>query len=87
MDKKLEERMEKEDCRRQSGGSKAGIYAGAVLLLIGVALMVMKGMSQEYIDADGILHERFFLLPLAALCFLGGLATLAVTGLRRLFGK
>ncbi|MGM9601163.1 MAG: DUF3955 domain-containing protein [Faecousia sp.] len=38
-------------------------------------------------DADGILHERFFLLPLAALCFLGGLATLAVTGLRRLFGK
>ena len=36
---------------------------GGSFLLIGVMLLVIKGMSVEYIDAEGILHENFFLIP------------------------
>lgn len=37
---------------------------GGVLFLIGVMLFIIKGLSVEYIDAQGILHENFFLIPL-----------------------
>ena len=46
---------------------------GAALLLIGIALLVMKGLSVEYVDADGILHENFFLLPCGFSCIFCGL--------------
>ena len=45
---------------------------GGSFLLIGVMLLVIKGMSVEYIDAEGILHENFFLIPTGFLCMFCG---------------
>jgi predicted permease len=36
----------------------------------------------EYIDPQGILHENFFLLPIAFLFLFGGFITFFVTGVR-----
>lgn len=60
---------------------------GGVLLLIGVMLLVIKGMSVEYIDAEGILHENFFLLPLGFLCIFCGLISFATVGIRAIIRK
>lgn len=46
---------------------------GAVLMAIGMELLVIKGLSVEYIDAQGILHENFFLIPAAWAFLLAGL--------------
>lgn len=55
---------------------------GGVLLLIGVMLLVIKGMSVEYVDAHGILHENFFLIPLGFLCIFCGLTSFVTVGIR-----
>ena len=55
---------------------------GGSLLLIGVILLVIKGMSVEYIDADGILHENFFLVPTGFLCIFCGLISFVTVGIR-----
>lgn len=60
---------------------------GAGLLLIGIALLVMKGLSVEYVDASGILHENFFLLPCAFVCIFCGLISWMVLGIRTVFYK
>lgn len=60
---------------------------GGVLLLIGVMLLVIKGMSVEYIDAEGILHENFFLLPLGFLCIFCGLISFVTVGTRAIISK
>ncbi len=38
--------------------------AGAVFFVLGIALLLLKGMTVEYVDDAGVLHENFFLLPL-----------------------
>ncbi len=43
-----------------------------VLLLMGILLLVIKGISVEYIDAQGFLHENFFLIPIGFMCLLVG---------------
>ncbi len=60
---------------------------GGVLLLIGMMLLVIKGLSVEYIDASGILHENFFLVPLGFLSIFCGLIVFLTTGIRFLFEK
>ena len=60
---------------------------GGILLLIGVMLLVIKGMSVEYIDAEGILHENFFLLPLGFLCIFCGLISFVTVGIRAIIRK
>ena len=37
---------------------------GSFLILIGIILLFVKGLSVEYIDAQGVLHENFFLVQL-----------------------
>ena len=41
------------------------ISIGAVLFLMGVGCLLIKSVSVEYIDAQGFLHENFFLIPIA----------------------
>lgn len=60
---------------------------GGVLLLIGVMLLVIKGMSVEYIDANGILHENFFLLPTGFLCIFCGLISFGTVGIREIISR
>lgn len=53
-------------------------YIGTAVLLCGVFCLIAKALSPEYLDAQGYLHENFFLLPIsfalllvAVLLFLG----------------
>ncbi|MDO4493028.1 MAG: DUF3955 domain-containing protein [Clostridia bacterium] len=57
---------------------------GGGLLFLGTLLIVLKGLSVEYIDAEGFLHENFFLLPLGFLCIFCGLTAFLAVGVRAL---
>ncbi|KIR03592.1 Transcriptional regulator, XRE family [Lachnospiraceae bacterium TWA4] len=37
---------------------------GLAFCILGIATILLKGMTVEYVDETGILHENFFLLPL-----------------------
>ena len=60
---------------------------GGALILIGIGLLVIKGLSVEYVDSAGILHENFFLIPIGFLCIFCGLITFLAMGIRAAFGK
>lgn len=55
---------------------------GTMFILIGVMLIAIKGVSVEYVDANGMLHENFFLLPLGFLCIFCGLISFLTIGIR-----
>lgn len=59
--------------------------AGAVLMACGLAFWFIKAHTVEYIDAEGILHESFWLIPAGWLfVFLGAAVVLAsLIGLAR----
>ena len=57
---------------------------GAVLLCIGAGCIILKGMTVEYIDAAGVLHENFFLLPTGFLFLFSGLTVFLALGVKRL---
>ena len=60
---------------------------GGVLSCIGILLLVIKGMSVEYIDANGILHEKFFLVPIGFMCIFCGLISFVSIGIRTIVIK
>ena len=57
---------------------------GAALLLIGIVCLALKSVSVEYIDASGILHENFFLLPIAFLFLFSGFIVFFVNGVKNI---
>lgn len=57
------------------------------LLIVGILLIVLKGMTVEYIDAQEILHENFFLLPLGFLAIISSMITFFVAGVKNLLSK
>ena len=63
------------------------IIIGAVLLFFGVACILIKANSVEYIDAEGFLQENFFLLPIGFFFIFSGLVTFAVTGIKNIVAK
>ena len=60
---------------------------GSFLILIGIVLLLVKGMSVEYIDGQGILHENFFLIPIGFLCVFSGLISFITVGITTLISK
>ena len=60
---------------------------GGGLLLAGFWLLALKGLSAEYMDVSGMLHESFFLLPLGFLCIFCGLLSFVAIGARALIRK
>lgn len=60
---------------------------GGVLLCTGILLLVIKGMSVEYIDTNGILHENFFLVPIGFMCIFCGLISFVSIGIRTIVIK
>ena len=60
---------------------------GGVLILIGIMLLVIKGLSVEYIDAEGMLHENLFLIPAGFLCIFSGMISFVTVGIRTILGK
>lgn len=61
------------------------VAIGGVLIIMGVGLIVLKGMTVEYIDAEGILHENFFMVPMGMISIFCGLMAFVLAGLRKLF--
>lgn len=72
---------------RRAKMNLTSIIIGAVLLFFGVFCIFIKANSVEYIDAEGFLHENFFLLPIGFLFIFSGLITFAVTGIKNIFSK
>lgn len=63
------------------------VIIGTILLCVGAACLLIKGVSVEYIDAQGILHENFFLLPVGFLFIFGSIITFCVVGVKNLFER
>lgn len=60
------------------------LAVGAALMLVGLLCFFLKGITVEYIDAEGILHENFFFIPVGFLFLFAGFAT-ALTGAVKAF--
>ncbi|MGN0242038.1 MAG: DUF3955 domain-containing protein [Candidatus Weimeria sp.] len=54
------------------------IITGAILMLIGFICFVLKSITVEYIDSQGILHENFFFIPIGYLFIFIGLIVILV---------
>lgn len=60
---------------------------GAVLLLMGIMCFVIKGLSVEYIDAEGFLHENFFLIPIGLTFVFCGIISFFTIGIRTIVAR
>lgn len=60
------------------------VIVGCALMLMGAFCLFVKASSVEYVDSAGMLHESFFLLPMAAAFFLAGLVTVVAAGVVRI---
>lgn len=58
------------------------IIIGSILLCIGATCLFLKGITVEYIDSEGFLHENFFFLPIGFLFLFSGAIAFAVAGIR-----
>ena len=67
---------------RRAKQNLVSIVIGVILLFMGIVCIAVKAMTGSYVDADGFLHENFYLLPMAFVFFFGGFVTFCVTGLR-----
>ena len=63
------------------------IAIGAILLCIGIACIFLKAVSVEYVDAQGILHENLFLIPIAFLCLFSSFITFVSIGIKSIIFK
>lgn len=54
---------------------------GGVLMLLGFMCFLIKALSVEYIDAQGILHENFFLIPVGFLLLFAGFLVILISGI------
>jgi len=59
----------------------AATVVGAVLMLTGLLCFVIKELSGDYVDATGLLHEKFFLIPIGLLFLFCGALVIVVTGI------
>lgn len=54
---------------------------GSFLMVLGLVCFLIKANSVEYVDANGILHENFYLLPVGYLLVFTGVITTLLSGL------
>lgn len=57
---------------------------GTVLLVLGLACLFIKGNSIEYVDASGILHENFYLIPVGVAFLFAGMVVFLIQGIQYL---
>ena len=72
------------DESRRAKMNLASTIIGGVLMLFGFVSFLIKALSVEYIDASGILHENFFLIPVGYLLLICGAIVILGTGIRYL---
>lgn len=53
---------------------------GGALMLVGFVCLVIKGLSVEYVDEAGMLHENFYLIPTGLLFMFCGVMIILATG-------
>lgn len=70
------------DVKNEMKHTRTFLIAGVTLIVIGIIILVIKGMSPEYVDAEGILHERFYLVIFGFFCMLCGALSCAVAGIK-----
>lgn len=63
------------------------LTTGIFFTLTGIILLFVKGMSVEYIDTQGMLHENFFLIPIGFLFVFSGAVTFFIAGIRTIIKK
>ena len=69
---------------RKAKMNMISIIIGSALLCIGLLCILIKAFTPEYVDADGFLHEYFFLLPIGFLFLFSGILTFVITGIKNL---
>lgn len=52
---------------------------GLLLIITGIILFIIKGITNEYIDENGILQEHFFLIILGYIFILIGLIIIVLS--------
>jgi len=57
------------------------------LLLLGLMCLVIKGLSVEYVDETGLLHENFFLIPIGCLMIFASFVTYSLVGIKNIICK
>lgn len=72
---------------RRTRFNMIAIVMGTILLCIGAMCFILKGMSVEYIDAQGILHENFYLLPIGFAFMFSGIITFCMTGFKSIIHR
>lgn len=65
-------------------GKNIFTVAGTVFVLAGILLLIAKGLSPEYIDGNGILHENFLLIPAGFFCIFCGIVSYIAAVVKRL---
>lgn len=66
---------------RKSKLNTISVCAGIALFLFGITCLIIRGITVHSLDANGMLQEYFFLVPLAFIFFFCGFLTFLVTGL------
>lgn len=69
---------------RRARTNMVTVAIGCALMVMGALCAFVKTNSVEYVDAAGVLHENFFLVPMAWAFFLAGLLTVVAAGVSRL---
>lgn len=87
MNKMTEKLIKDTDEHRTAKFNMVSTIVGGFLMLIGFLCFIIKGLSVEYIDKNGILHENFFLLPIGYLFLFAGLIVIIVTAIAYLRKK
>ena len=62
-------------------------YIGTAILLCGIFCLIAKALSPEYLDAEGYLHENFFLLPIGFALLFAAILLFLGAGIHFLVGR
>lgn len=79
MKKMTEKLIEDGNTGRSAKMNLIATVIGGFLMLGGLACFIIKSLSVEYIDAKGILHENFFLIPVGLAFLATGILVIVVT--------
>ena len=60
---------------------------GTLLLILGFVCFLLKVITVEYIDVNGMIHENFFLLPIGFAFIFCGLMTFVIAGFNAILKK
>lgn len=74
--------MENNNKNRKNNTYNKGKIIGLFFCLLGIFLIILKGLTVEYIDEYGILRENFFLIPIGYLLILIGIILFIISKIK-----